>query len=105
MSRWFRFYDDAINDPKILKLPEAMRWRWAALLCVASKNDGAFPALTDVSLMLRLSPQAVAATVAQLVSVGLLDKVEGGFAPHNWNGRQYKSDGSTESVKRFREKG
>ncbi len=24
MSRWFRLYDDAINDPKMLRLPEAV---------------------------------------------------------------------------------
>jgi len=35
-----RFYGDAINDPKILKLPEVIRSRWIAVLAAASKNDG-----------------------------------------------------------------
>jgi hypothetical protein len=104
MSRWFRFYDDAINDPKILKLPEAMRWQWAAVLCVASKNDGALPPIADLALMLRMTKQKAAVVITTLVSAGLLDKNETGFAPHNWSGRQYKSDVSNERVKRFRER-
>lgn len=104
MSRWFRFYDDAINDPKILKLPEASRWHWTALLCIASKNDGVLPSTEDVALMLRVKPSSAAAIIAGMKNVGLLDFVDGRFSPHNWNGRQYKSDVSTERVKRFRKR-
>jgi hypothetical protein len=104
MGRWFRFYDDAINDPKILKLPEASRWHWTALLCIASKNDGILPPIEDVALMLRVKPAAAAAIIAQMKSAGLLDLVDGKYAPHNWSGRQYKSDVSTERVKRFRKR-
>jgi hypothetical protein len=104
MSRWFRFYDDAINDPKILKLPEAMRWYWTALLCVASKNNGTLPALDDIAIQLRVTAAKATEIISALVKATLLDKIETGFAPHNWNGRQYKSDVSTERVKRFRER-
>jgi len=102
MSRWFRFYDDTINDPKILKLPEAMRWYWTALLCVASKNNGTLPALDDIAIQLRVTAAKATEIISALVKATLLDKIETGFAPHNWNGRQYKSDVSTERVKRFR---
>jgi hypothetical protein len=54
--RWLRLYDDTINDPKILKLPEAMRWHWIAMLCVASKNEGALPNLDDIAIQLRVTP-------------------------------------------------
>lgn len=100
--RWLRLYDDTINDPKILKLPEAMRWHWIAMLCVASKNEGALPSLDDVAIQLRVTTGKATEIIAVLVKAGLLDKTETGFAPHNWNGRQYKSDVSTERVKRFR---
>lgn len=102
MSRWFRFYDDAINDPKILKLPEATRWSWVALLCIASKNDGKLPAIDDIALMLRTTPAKAAATIAALVQATLLDRVGDGYAPHNWDARQFKSDTSNERVKRYR---
>jgi hypothetical protein len=102
VSRWFRFYDDVINDPKVLSLSEPMRWSWVAVLCIASKHDGNLPSLDHVALHLRVQKQKAAATLAGLHNAGLLDKTETGFAPHNWNGRQYKSDVSTERVKRFR---
>lgn len=102
MSRWLRFYDDAINDPKVLKLPEATRWHWVAMLCIASKNEGALPPLDEVSIHLRVTAAKATEIIAALVKAGLLDKTETGFEPHNWSGRQFKSDVSTERVKRFR---
>jgi hypothetical protein len=104
MGRWFRFYDDAINDPKILKLPEASRWHWTALLCIASKHDGVLPPTEDVALMLRVKTAAAAAIIATMKAAGLLDLVDGRFSPHNWSGRQYKSDVSNDRVKRHRER-
>lgn len=107
MGRWFRFYDDVINDPKILKLPEGIRWAWVAILCVASKNQGSLPDNEDIALQLRVAPQKSASIIAALVSAGLLDRTEAGFAPHNWEGRQYKSDKSDPTAadrqKRYRE--
>jgi len=100
--RWLRLYDDTINDPKVLKLPEAMRWHWIAMLCVASKYEGSLPALDDIAIQLRVTPAKATEIISALVKAGLLDKTETGFAPHNWNGRQYKSDVSTNRVKRFR---
>jgi hypothetical protein len=102
MSRWFRLYGDVINDPKVLSLSEAMRWTWVAVLCAASKNDGKLPANDHLALMLRVTKQRAAAIIATLHAAGLIDKTEIGFAPHNWDSRQYKSDVSTERVKRFR---
>jgi hypothetical protein len=102
--RWLRLYDDTINDPKILKLPEAMRWHWIAMLCIASKNEGVLPALDEVAIQLRVTTGKATEIIASLVKAGLLDKIETGFAPHNWNVRQYKSDVSTDRVKRFRKR-
>jgi len=102
--RWLRLYDDTINDPKILKMSETMRWHWIAMLCVASKNDGTLPTLEDVAIELRVTAAKATEIISTLVKSGLLDKTETGFSPHNWNGRQYKSDVSTDRVKRFRKR-
>lgn len=104
MSRWFRFYDDVINDPKVLSLPEAMRWHWVAVLCIASKHGGELPSIDHLTIMLRMGKHKVAALLTSLHGAVLLDKTETSFRPHNWDGRQYKSDVSTERVKRFRER-
>ena len=105
MSRWFRFYDDAINDPKLLKLSDKMHRVWIGLLCIASKNDGQLPAAEDCALMLRLQPERMAEALVSLVGAGLLDRDGATLSPHKWNVRQYKSDVSTERVKRFRNGG
>lgn len=102
MSRWFRFYDDAINDPKILKLSDNLFRVWVGILCAASKNDGQLPVIDDLALMIRIKPEKMRAALEALAKAGLIDTDGVISSPHNWNGRQYKSDVSTERVKRFR---
>jgi len=67
-------------------------------------NDGILPLLDDIAIQLRVTAAKATEIIAALVKSGLIDKTETGFAPHNWNGRQYKSDVSTSRVKRFRER-
>ncbi|UGA46648.1 hypothetical protein HU230_0011650 [Bradyrhizobium quebecense] len=102
---WFRMYGDVINDPKVMRLPEAMRWRWVAFLCLASRNKGRLPPVADIAFALRMSDDDAGASVRQLCAAGLLDETEpGAYAPHNWEGRQYKSDSSTVRVREHRER-
>jgi hypothetical protein len=104
MSRWLRINEDCIDHPKLLKLPEALRWQWLALLCVASKNDGVLPAIDDVALCLRVTEAKAAEYITKLVKAKLIDHDGDVFVPHNWTKRQFKSDSSTDRVKRHREK-
>jgi hypothetical protein len=104
MSRWFRFYDDVIHDAKILKLSDEMFRVWVTFLCLASKGEGRLPPPADIAATLRERPAKVAAWIAGLRAAGLLDEIDGAYLPHNWGGRQYKSDVSTERVKRFRKR-
>jgi hypothetical protein len=102
MSRWFRFYDEALNDPKILKLSDKLHRLWVGILCVASKNNGELPSLDDLALMVRIKPQKLEPMLKKLEELGLIDTDEAVRKPHNWDRRQYKSDVSTDRVKRFR---
>ncbi len=102
MSRWFRFYDDAINDAKVLRLSDAHFRAWVTLLCFASKNNGELPPAADIALILRTKTSKVAEWLTVLTSVGLMDNEDGRFKPHNWSARQFRSDVSTDRVKRFR---
>jgi len=108
MSRWLRINEDCIDNPKILKLPEALRWQWVALLCVASKNDGVLPPLDDVALCLRVPEAKAAEFITKLVKAKLIDKDGDVFVPHNWSKRQYKTDGSdptnAKRQKRYRDR-
>jgi hypothetical protein len=103
LSRWFRFYDDAINDPKILRLSDKMFRAWVGLLCLASKYDGAIPK-DDLALTLRATEKGVSAIVAYLIEHNLLEDRGEVVTPHNWDGRQFKSDTSNERVKRYRQR-
>lgn len=103
MSRWWRAYDEALHDPKLLALSDKMHRVWFQLLCVASKHGGTLPAMSIIALELRLSTHKAAEYITALVMAGLIDKMEtGAFAPHNWPKRQFQSDVSTDRVKRFR---
>jgi hypothetical protein len=103
VNHWWRAYNEAVNDPKLQLLSDGMFRAWFNVMCIASANGGNLPALKDIAFTLRIQPTKAAQVLAQLHAAGLLDKTETGFIPHNWNGRQYKSDVSTERVKRFRQ--
>lgn len=104
MSQWFRLYNELLDDPKIQKLPAGLFRDWINLLCLASRNEGFLPPLPDVSFALRMSESACETTIQSLQKHGLIDRKAGTFKPHNWDERQYKSDTSTERVKRFRKR-
>ena len=37
--KWFRFYHDAIDDPKVQRLPGDVFKFWVNLLCLASRSN------------------------------------------------------------------
>lgn len=104
MSRWWRAHASALDDPKVQRLPGETFKAWFNVLCIACLHEGTLPPLADIAFALRKSEDATAKMLDALQAVGLLDVTENGLAPHNWNGRQYKSDVSTARVKEFRER-
>ncbi len=102
---WFRFYHEVLDDPKVQRLPAELFRVWVNCLCLAARNDGQIPPLSDVSFAFRETPEHCEILLQELVKAGLLDCFKGGILrPHNWDSRQFKSDSSTERVKRFRER-
>lgn len=103
---WFRFYHEALDDPKVQRLPGDLYKAWVNLLCLASKSDarGFLPCVEDIAFALRTSTEAAQGIVDQLLRYNLLEAVDGGFTPHNWDSRQRSSDTSNERVARFRAK-
>jgi hypothetical protein len=104
MSRWFRMYDSVLDDPKVQRLPERFFKVWVNVLCVASRNEGVLPPIVDLAFMLRMSADETEAAIQALKQAGLLDSDQDIISPHKWAERQYKSDTSTDRVKRFRER-
>jgi hypothetical protein len=102
MSRWFRFYDDVLNDLKVQSLPGELFKAWVNLMCLTSKKDGEAFAVDDVVFSLRITQAKAQAIIDELLKRELLDDTETGVVSHNWNARQFKSDTSNDRVKRFR---
>jgi hypothetical protein len=104
MSRWFRVYDDLVDDPKVQRLSPDIFKALVNLWCLASQNNGALPAHDDIAFKLRVKPERVTQILSILGECGLIDSDETAIRPHNWDKRQFKSDVSNERVKRFRER-
>lgn len=102
MNRWFRVYDDLVDDPKVQKLAPELFKALVNIWCLASKNDGRLPGVEDIAFKLRMKVEKVKQIVASLHDAGLIDTDETGLCPHNWSGRQFLSDNSAERVKRHR---
>jgi hypothetical protein len=107
MPRWFRVYDDLVNDPKVQRLEPALFKFLINIWCLASSNGGKIPTIEQLQFSLR-EPDAslLVASLEALVHHGLADRFSNQhgswLAPHSWSKRQYKSDLSTDRVKRFR---
>ena len=105
-SRWFRVYDELVDDPKVQRLPDDLFKFLVNIWCLASKNGGRLPPVDHIAYTLRAPDSLVVASLEALISLGLADRMSNQYgswvAPHAWNKRQYKSDSSTERVQRFR---
>jgi hypothetical protein len=104
MSRWFRVYAELIDDPKFIKLGPDLRNALLMMWCVASANDGRLPAIEDIAIKFRLSEVRTLKLLTELQHCGFIDDDGTGPAPHNWQGRQFLSDVSSNRVKQFRER-
>lgn len=102
--KWFRFYSEVVDDPKVQKLPAKQFRLWVNLLCIAAQNDGEIPSLDDLSFRVRAPLPELKQAMDDLTERGLFHVEDNGtYAPHNWNERQYKSDNVTERVRKHRE--
>jgi len=104
VNKWFRFYSDAMRDPKVAKLSDKDFRLWIDLLCIASDNGGFIPPLDELKHILRRRLDHLKGGVDRLISAVLIDPLEYGYTPHHWKKFQYKSDISTNRVKKFRSK-
>ncbi len=100
---WFRFYAEAVHDPKVQRLHGDVFKAWVNCLCLAAAGDGTLPSDQDVAFALRLDESSTTVLLDHLGKVGLLDQDEAGRrVPHNWGKRQYRSDSSTPRVRKHR---
>lgn len=101
---WFRFHDKTLNNPKAQRLPAELFKAWVNCLCIASQNDGVLPPMEDIAFSLRLPVEEAEKRIVALVEASLIDRNGTDLEMHDWNEYQYKSDVSSERVRRFRQR-
>ncbi len=100
---WFRLYNTAVDNPKVQRLPDALFKAWVNLLCIASRHGGRLPGLADTAFALRVSESVAQSWLVDLEARCLLDRdADGRLVPHDWSELQFKTDRSTDRVKRHR---
>jgi hypothetical protein len=92
VNPWFRFYTGVVDDPKAQMLSPEMFKHWVNVLCIAAQHEGELPEIAVTAFTLRMTESKAAGILAKLHGLVLLDKTEKSFKPHNWDGRQYKTD-------------
>lgn len=104
MTRWFRFYDEALDDPKVQRLAPHLFKTWINILCVASRTEGRIPNDDDVAFKLRMSVKDASEQIQDLILAGLIDVTQDGErVAHNWDVRQRPSDKSVNRTRKYRE--
>lgn len=101
--KWFRMYDELLNDPKVQKLPDAAFRCWVNLLCLANKGKprGRFQQ-EDIGYALRMEDKRADKMVAYFLEHGLLEWDGEFLMPHGWDSRQFASDNVTERTRKHR---
>jgi hypothetical protein len=98
---WFRLYSECYDDFKMISIPEVMRWRYVALMCLQCSETLKNLPDAGVALKLRISLGEVAETKAILTKQGF---IKGNWELVNWDKRQFLSDSSTERQRKHRAK-
>lgn len=104
--KWFRFYHEVLDDPKVQDLDPSTFKHWVNLLCLANTQEprGTIPNNPRfVAFRLRVRDATAARLLAELIERGLLElSGNSRLIPHNWEKRQAKSDDSAPRVARTR---
>jgi hypothetical protein len=108
---WFRFYVEAFNDRKILRLTPTQRWLWTAILGAArqSPEPGVLLVAEDVPMTptelaryADVREREVGPALAIMEQLRMVTVENGLIIVTNWEGRQYESDSSTPRTRAYR---
>lgn len=103
-GNWLRLYENLVDDPKVQKLPSDLFKGLINVWCLTKRNGGVVPGVVEVAFGLRTTEDKALKLIQQLELYGLLDREGDELKPHNWDGRQYESDSSTNRTRAFRER-
>lgn len=93
-----------MRHPKVTGLSDANKWLWVQLLCVAAENNGQLSDDRHLSKVLNRRLDHLLRGLYELSKAGLIDVIDGGYVPHDWDHYQMKSDSSAERTREWRRK-
>jgi len=105
--KWFRFYAEFVDDPKIAMMSDTDQLLWVKALCLANdEKKRGFIALSDdeICWKLRCNSEVWKHAVDKFRAKGMLEHSESGYKITNWDSRQFESDNSTARVKSCRQR-
>ena len=103
-KRWFRMYDDMLDDERIQSLTPGQFRLWVNLLALASRtSDGVLNVGGSMGFALRENEWDLDELIKELVEVGLFRRLDAQrLMPVDWHARRFPSDKSTARVRRHR---
>lgn len=107
---WIKLYTETLDDTKIGRLPDALKWRFVSLVLLAGECDadgylmnGDMPLSDDdIAWRLRTDHQALPGELDQLAAAGLIENTDGGWLVTNFSKRQGRP--YSEKRERWRER-
>lgn len=107
---WFRYYREAVYDPKIRMLEDKTHRFWIDCLCLVDEETGELPPLKEIAIVTKKHLKSCEKVAEKLTKIGIFshkfcsknpEKVVGYFVTA-WTKRQYKSDSSTERTRKHK---
>ena len=102
MALWFRFYQTALDDPRVQRLSGDAFKAWVNLLCLTSRNGGTLPPIDDIAFALRTTELEADLIVKQLIAAHLLEMTDEGLTPIDWHDRQFLDKTNAQRQRAFR---
>jgi len=100
-NTWFRLHHEFATDPKVQSLTEAMQRRLVMMFCLESSGQLGRLSDDEMAFYLRIDVETLHETFQLFDEKGFTDK---NGRIKNWEKRQFRSDNSTDRVKKYRDK-
>lgn len=109
---WFRFYTEAVHDPKLRRMTPTQRWVWVAVLAAARQSHTPGVLLVsetqpmdahDLADFAAVPVREVRKAIEGMEAAGMLAVDDAGaWRVTKWNDRQFETDNTTERTRKHR---
>lgn len=93
---WVKLYTEMLDDPKIGRLPDAIKWRFVSLVLLAGEcdkdgylsNSSEPMTVDDIAWRMRVTREQCETELTSLVNTGLLEDIDGAYLVTKFAERQ-----------------